>query len=143
MLSVRQLLPLTLSIALAACANDSAVKSDASQSKTSAEPAGAAAVAIVPLNEQEAALKAAAVKGDTDAVKALLDKGTKVDARDEDGGTALGHAVWFGHVETVRLLIDRGADVNAKKRDGLTPLQLANASNHPEIAEVLKKAGAR
>lgn len=47
----------------------------------------------MPLTEQETALKAAAVSGDTDTVKALLDRGTKVDARDENGGTALGHAV--------------------------------------------------
>ena len=102
-----------------------------------------AAALVLTEQESEAALKAAAVSGDTDTVKALLDKGTKVDARDENGGTALGHAVWFGRLETVRLLIDRGADVNVKKQDGMTPLQLAIASNHPEVAEVLKKAGAR
>ena len=142
MLAVRQLLPFTLSLVLAACANDSGVRSEAPESKPSTETAGTAA-ASVPLTEQEAALKAAAVSGNTDTVKALLDKGTQVDARDENGGTALGHAVWFGHVETVQLLIDRGADVNVKKQDGMTPLQLAIASNHPEVAEVLKKAGAR
>lgn len=143
MLTVRQLLPLALSIALAGCASEG-VQSDASQSKTSTETAGTpAGDAIVPLTEQEAALLAAAAKGDTDAVKALLDKGTRVDARDQEGGTALGHAVWFGHLETVRLLIDRGADVNARKRDGATPVQLASWSNHPEIAEMLTKAGAR
>jgi len=143
MLTVRQLLPFTLSIALAGCASES-VQSDAPQSTTSAETAGtAAADAIVPLTEQEAALVAAAVKGDTDTVKALLDKGTKVDARDQNGGTALGHAVWFGHPDTVRLLIDRGADVNATKLDGGRPLQFAIARNHPEIAEMLTKAGAR
>jgi ankyrin repeat protein len=142
MLTARQLLPFTLSIALAGCAGEG-TKSDSQQSSTRAESAGTAADAIAPLSEQEAALQAAAVKGDTDTVKAMLDKGAKVDARDENGGTALGHAVWFGHLDTVRLLIDRGADVNAGKRDGSTPLQLANSSNHPEIAEVLKKAGAR
>ncbi len=142
MFTARQLLPFMLSIALAGCASEG-TKSDAPQSSARAESAGTAAGAIAPLTEQEAALQAAAVKGDTDTVKALLDKGTKVDARDENGGTALGHAVWFGHLDTVRLLIDRGADVNASKRDGSTPLQLANASNHPEIADALTKAGAR
>ena len=98
-----------------------------------------AAALVLTEQESEAALKAAAVSGDTDTVKALLDKGTKVDARDENGGTALGHAVWFGRLETVRLLIDRGADVNVKKQDGMTPLQLAIASNHPEVAEVTEE----
>jgi hypothetical protein len=59
----------------------------------SAESVGTAVDAIVPLTEQQAALLAAAVKGDTDTAKALLDEGTKVDARDQDGGTA--RAPWL------------------------------------------------
>jgi hypothetical protein len=141
MLAARQLLPLTFSIALTGCGNERAVESDAAPPRIGAETAGTAAV--VPLTEPEAALLAAAVKGDADRVKALLDQGTKVDARDENGGTALGHAVWYGHRDVVRLLIERGADVNAKKLDGFTPLQLAAASNHAEVAEMLTKAGAR
>jgi len=110
--------------------NEDGDQSDAQESNTRA----------VPLNEHEVRLLAAAATGDTLRVKAMLDKGARVDARDGSGGTALGHAVWFGHLETVRLLISRGADVNARKGDGSTPLQLA--SDQPEIAVVLKEAGA-
>jgi ankyrin repeat protein len=141
MLTVRQLLPFTLSIALAGCGTGESTKSEAPQTAVVAETAPTGAIA--PLTEQEAALLAAAVKGDTDTVKAVLDKGTRVDARDQDGGTALGHAAWFGHLDTVKLLVERGADVNVKKRDGATPLQLASWSSHPEIAEFLSKSGAR
>lgn len=95
------------------------------------------------LSEAEQALMLAAAKGDTAAVKDLLDKGVKVDTLDADGGTALGHAAWFGHADTAQLLIDRGADVNAKKPDGTTVLQLATLRKHNNIVALLKKAGAK
>jgi ankyrin repeat protein len=46
----------------------------------------------------------AAKKGDTNAVQALLEKGADINAKDEEGKTALMYAVEGGHSETVRLL---------------------------------------
>ena len=56
---------------------------------------------------------------DTAKVRALVDAGANVNARDELGGTALHVAVNFrGEPDVIRLLIDRGANVNAPDTDG-------------------------
>ena len=57
---------------------------------------------------------AAARKGDTAAVKALLDKGVDVNAKTRYGATGLSYACDKGHIDVVKLLIERGADVNSK-----------------------------
>lgn len=96
------------------------------------------------LSEQETALVIAAAQGDTKKVKDMLDKGVNVDTRDPDGNaTPLCHAAWFGHADTAQLLIERGADVNAKKSDGASVLTLATTRGHKDLAEMLRKAGAK
>ena len=83
-------------------------------------------------------------RGNTQAVKAYLDKGGNVNLQDEPVMTPLHHAVngdWNGtNHDTIKLLIDRGADVNAIDDTHHTPLHLA--SNSKEIAELLIDAGA-
>jgi ankyrin repeat protein len=96
------------------------------------------------LTEQEGSLLMASAKGETKTVKDLLDKGVYVDTRDADSGTTpLGHAVWGGHADTARLLIERGADVNAKTNEGLSVLTFATMQKHKDLADMLKKAGAK
>jgi ankyrin repeat protein len=96
------------------------------------------------LSEQEGSLLIAAAKGDTKTVKDLLDKGVNVNTRDSNGNTTpLGHAVWGGHVDTARLLIERGADVNAKTNEGHSVLTFATMQKHDDLAEILRKAGAK
>ena len=47
-----------------------------------------------------------------------------------------------GNKEIVVLLLARGADVHARNKDGQTALSLAISNDLPEIAEILRKAGA-
>jgi len=84
----------------------------------------------------------AAQSAEGDVVKLLLDKGAKIDAKDDESGfTALHHAARFGNKNAAELLIARGADINAKDKQGHTPLYLA--VNHDyKVAELLMNKGA-
>jgi ankyrin repeat protein len=57
------------------------------------------------------AIVGAAERGDTEAVRLMLDLGFPVGARGDDGGTALHAATYSGSAATVRLLLDRGAGI--------------------------------
>lgn len=66
----------------------------------------------------------AALNGETEAAKLLLEKGAKINNRHRDGSTALHAAAFLGRTETVKLLLEKGADVSLKKDDGFTPLSV-------------------
>jgi len=59
-----------------------------------------------------------------EAVKLCLDRGADVNAVDEDGMTALHHAVPRGST-VVRLLVEHGAALDIKDKFGRTPLDVA------------------
>ena len=87
-------------------------------------------------------LHLAAELADRDIVKLLLDKGAKVDEKDDESGfTPLHHAARLGNKNAAELLIARGADINAKDKQGHTPLYVA--VNHDyKVAELLMNKGA-
>ena len=84
----------------------------------------------------------AAKKGNTTAVKALLEAGADVNTKDKKGWTGLLLAAVKGHTATVQALLDAGADVNAKAI-GVTALSLATRNGHTAVVQLLKKAGAK
>jgi hypothetical protein len=88
------------------------------------------------------ALIAAAGRGDTGEVKALLARGVRVDARDSRGRTALLAATQGNHVEAARLLIAAGADVNAKDDIQDSAYLYAGAHGRTEILKMTLAAGA-
>jgi ankyrin repeat protein len=61
-----------------------------------------------------AALVAAAEHGNTSAVELALDIGFPIEARGEDGATALHAAAYAGSVQTVAVLLARDADLTAR-----------------------------
>jgi ankyrin repeat protein len=63
--------------------------------------------------------------GDKEGVRRLLRQGANVNARTEDGTTALMHATAVGDIELLRLLA-HGADVNARNKAGATALMWAS-----------------
>jgi len=85
---------------------------------------------------------AAAIVGDTDAVRRLLDLGLPVDTVDTQGCSALLRAAGGGHTGTVDLLLDRGADPQQAAHTGATPLSAAVSMRQGEIVERLLAAGA-
>ncbi|MFX0200286.1 MAG: ankyrin repeat domain-containing protein, partial [Candidatus Hodarchaeota archaeon] len=87
---------------------------------------------ILNIRRRPSPLMEAASKGDTEKVHALLAKGADVNAKDNDGLTALMRAALQGHTDTVHALLAKGADVNAKDNDGLTALMRAALQGHTD-----------
>jgi ankyrin repeat protein len=73
-------------------------------------------------------------------VRALLESGAPVNARQQKNWTALHAAAQNGDQYMVDLLLKYGANPNARNDDGVTPEQLAHAKGHIEIAERLRAA---
>jgi hypothetical protein len=68
---------------------------------------------------------AAARKGDTSRVEALLKAGAQIEAQDQDGRTALMLAAQYGRADTVRLLLAQGAQADARDKRGWNAYMLA------------------
>jgi ankyrin repeat protein len=85
---------------------------------------------------------AAAIVGDREAVRRLLDLGLPVDTADAQGCTALLRAAGGGHRDTVDLLLERGADPQRAAHTGATPLSAAVSMRQAEIVDRLLAAGA-
>jgi hypothetical protein len=80
----------------------------------------------------------------SDVLIALVNKGGDVKAKDENGSTPLLWAVQGGcSPAAVQALLKAGADPNAKAKAGATPLMFAEIFSRPELAEILRKAGAK
>jgi ankyrin repeat protein len=77
-----------------------------------------------------------------DAVKLCLDRGADVNAIDEDGLTALHHAVPRG-AGVVQLLVDHGASIETKDKRGRTPLDVAEGVRLPGEATRMKTSPLR
>jgi ankyrin repeat protein len=107
-----------------------------------------------------------AMSGNVDIVKAILDKGADINARDERGSSALTWAAVMDHSEVVKLLkslgaksdlwiasltgdkdeakqfLDKGADVNAVDGLGFTPLMNAAKKGRTAVVKLLLAKGA-
>jgi ankyrin repeat protein len=93
-------------------------------------------------NMLERELHASASKGDATAVRDLLAKGASIDARDDNGRTALLLATHANQIGSAKVLIDAGADVNAKDAINDSPYLYAGARGHLEILRMTLSHGA-
>jgi ankyrin repeat protein/beta-lactamase regulating signal transducer with metallopeptidase domain len=84
----------------------------------------------------------AARAGDLEEVKAFIEKGTDINAKDQSGRTPLFLTVCADTNDVARFLIAKGADVNAKDSSGDTPLHSALSNGKKDIAELLIAKGA-
>jgi ankyrin repeat protein len=76
-------------------------------------------------------------------VRAALEAGAAVDARDAFGDTALNHASRNGHLEVVDLLLAAGADVENVGAADMTALMQAATAGHVGVVRRLLAAGAK
>jgi len=88
------------------------------------------------------ALADAAMRQDTRAVRALVERRVDVNAPGQDGTPALHWLVRADDLDTARLLIAAGADAKRANRYGVTPLYLACSNGNAEMIRVLLDAGA-
>jgi uncharacterized protein len=87
--------------------------------------AGADVAAVSNNAMQVMPLHSAAATRNVAAVRALLDHGAPVNAKQQKGWAPLHAAAQNGDTEMYRLLVSRGADPEQANDDGVTPAQLA------------------
>ncbi|KAM9347060.1 BRCA1-associated RING domain protein 1 [Symphorus nematophorus] len=90
----------------------------------------------------ETLLHLAAIKGDVEAVKELLDQGADPNLKDNAGWTPLHEACNLGHLAVVEVLVSRGALLNTPGYGNDSPLHDAVRNGHPAIVKVLLQLGA-
>ena len=91
-----------------------------------------------------------AKSGDLEGVKAALNSGTDVNAKNGQGVSALWAAAFDGKVEVIRVLLANGAGIDAavavpgpdEEPVEVTALHVAAANGHLPAVRVLKEAGA-
>ena len=91
-----------------------------------------AAAAAAVLDAQS--LLDAAQRDDIDAVKSLLASGVDVNAKSEDGSTALTWAAMRSNAAMAERLLAAGADPNISNMYGVAPLQVAIENSATEVA---------
>jgi hypothetical protein len=84
----------------------------------------------------------AAMKGDTAALRTLLQRKADVNATQPDGATAIQWAAWRNDLQLAEALIAAGADVKAANREGATALWLASENGSAPMIGKLLAAGA-
>jgi ankyrin repeat protein len=94
------------------------------------EPAGGSTPLII-----------ASVYGQTAAAQLLIENGTPVNIKNNDGATALHTAAFFGHTDAVKFLLKKGAAINAQNVRRETPLDTVAAPWSPELEGLYQYIG--
>ncbi|MDR1934869.1 MAG: ankyrin repeat domain-containing protein [Candidatus Accumulibacter sp.] len=85
----------------------------------------------------------AAYNGHAEIVDYLIGRGAEVDAKTENGSTALFFAARFGHVEAVKALLKHRADPNIVNDRDETAVDWALKGKNTDIESLLRAAGGR
>ncbi len=91
----------------------------------------------LPTSQGSQPIHLAATNPDVSALKALIDAGADVNARDNDASTPLHMAVYTQKVTQTQMLLDAGADPKAKNNLGRDVLSLARKQMANEAAGII------
>lgn len=83
----------------------------------------------------------AALLGNVEAGKFLIQRGARVSGSNRDGNTSLHVATFLCDFEFVELLLRHGADRNKKNGDGRIPVEVVNSNLSKRTAEIYKGIG--
>jgi uncharacterized protein len=89
--------------------------------------------------QDESPLMLAALRGQLDLVKKLVDRDADVN---KTGWTPLHYAASGGHVPVIEFLLEHSAYIDAESPNGTTPLMMAAMYGSPEAVKHLIQAGA-
>ncbi len=96
----------------------------------------------ITVKYQDSKILTAALKGDINTLKALLEKGVSPNTISRIGGeTPLMYAMGQNHYECAELLLEFGADVSIRAKDGYTVLDVIKG--RPEMFELIEKYGTK
>ena len=88
-------------------------------------------------------LSYAAFNGHAEVVDYLLKRGAEIDAKTQNGATALYLAARNGHLEVVKLLLSKDADPMIVNDNEESPVDAAMKSGNSDIEGLLRSAGGR
>lgn len=91
----------------------------------------------------EQSLFVAVARGDLNAIRAMLNNGVDVEAKNAIGDTPLVHAAINGQAGAVRVLLARGANPNNPNVHGNTAMQVAAERGREDIIDALFEMGAK
>jgi hypothetical protein len=89
--------------------------------------------------QDETPLMIAALRGDLDLARRLVEKGADVN---KTGWTPLHYAATHGHLAVMRLLLEQHAYIDAESPNGTTPLMMAARYGTPAAVKLLLEEGA-
>lgn len=78
-----------------------------------------------------------------ETMQRLLVHGADPNLPDDNGNTALHHAVEMRYLETVRLLLEHGADASLRNRHEMSPMDVARRNRDVEISRMLDESVGR
>lgn len=91
----------------------------------------------------------AASSNSVETMRLLFDRGADINVRDKCNDPPIAASAYFGHLEATELLIELKADLTTRSvftegcsGAGATALSYAVGQGHPDVAEVLRQAGA-
>jgi ankyrin repeat protein len=87
-------------------------------------------------------LHTAAEQGDTRTIEALFSRGVNINARNENGETAVFIAALYAQRSAVRVLHSLGASIHTPDKLGQTPLFIAATENLVSTVQLLVELGA-